>query len=383
MKGARGWVIAASLSLAIAGAAYLFQPPKDSPEHSSTSDAPNGTSAAVLFAQAMGHATIEVEGTFNPPPATGLMFVFTPTSPYTSDEADQTARWVRGGGVLVYASEQGDPELDRALGVSRLADYADSSTAIATPLLAGVTKVAGSGFSIPLDPAADQVTILRSRGQFALGYRQSFGVGTVVVLADPLVLCNGYLEKQDNGRLLADLLGTVGAGAPVAFDEFHHGLTVSDLSPQSWVLTPWGAALLWLLVAVFAGLLLRGRGFGPLIRRPAEVARADVEWAVAVGELLRRSGARAVTLGLLATASERAVAARTGIPMQPRERFWSALWARAPEIAGELAEAENALYGSSGRDAELLKVARRLHDVAYPVSMARRPDRPTESKEVR
>jgi hypothetical protein len=236
---------------------------------------------------------------------------------------------------------------------------------------------------MPLDPAPEQVAILRSSGGFATGYISSLGSGTVVVFADPLVLCNGYLEKLDNGRMLADLLGTVGGGATVAFDEYHHGLIFSDLSPQAWMLTSWGAGILWLLVAVFVGLLLRGRGFGPVIPRPAEVARADVEWAVAVGELLRRSGARAVTLGLLATASERAVASRTGLPLKPRERFWNALWIRAPDLAGELAEAENSLYRSAGGDAELLNAAQRLHDVAYPVSPERRTLRPTESKEAK
>jgi hypothetical protein len=203
------------------------------------------------------------------------------------------------------------------------------------------------------------------------------------VLADPLVLSNGNLDKLDNGRLLADLLGTVSAGATVAVDEYHHGLTFNDLVPQAWVLTPWGAALLWLLVAIFAGLILRGRRFGPLVPRQAEAARTDVEWAVAVGELLRRSGARAVTLGLLATASERAVAARTGLPLQPRERFWNALWARAPKLAGELAEAEHALSGSEGGEAELLKAAQRLHDVAYPISPDPRKSRSTAPKEAR
>jgi hypothetical protein len=383
MRGARGWVLAAVLSLGIAAAAYLFQPQQDSPEHSSTSDAANGTSAVVLFAQAMGHPTVEVAGSFTPPSPDGVLFVFTPTSPYTSDEADQTAAWVRSGGVLIYASEKGDPELDRAFGVSRSTGFAQSSTLTATPVLVGVTHVAGGSVVAPLNPAPAQVPILRSDDGFAFGYLDSFGGGTVVVLADPLVLCNGYLDKQDNGRLLADLLGTVGAGAAVAFDEYHHGITLSDLSPQAWVLTPWGAALLWLLVAAFVGLLLRGRGFGPLIPRPAEAARADVEWAVAVGELLRRSGGRAVTLGLLATASERAVAARTGLPLQPRERFWNALWIRAPELAGELAEAEHALYGSTGGDADLLKAAQRLHQVAYPVSPERRKLRPNASKEAR
>ena len=55
------------------------------------------------------------------------------------------------------------------------------------------------------------------------------------------------------------------------------------------------SGLLWLLVAVFVGLVLRGRSFGPLMLRPPDVARTDVEWAVAVGQLLRRSSARSIT----------------------------------------------------------------------------------------
>jgi hypothetical protein len=125
-------------------------------------------------------------------------------------------------------------------------------------------------------------------------------------------------------------------------------------------------------VAVFVGLVLRGRSFGPLIRRPAEAARTDVEWAVAVGQLLRRSSARAVTLGLLAMATERSVATQTGIPLQPRERFWNALWVRVPGLAADLAEAENALHDSAASEADLLKAAQRLHRIAHPAPAGKR-----------
>jgi hypothetical protein len=371
MKNLRGWVIAFVLALLIGGVAYLGQPKQDSPEHSSNSDAANGTSAARLFAQAMGHPTSQVEGTFSPP-QNGLMFVFTPTSPYSADDADQTANWVRQGGVLVYASEQGDSQLDRAFSVTRLSGFASSQTEFANPVLDGVTTVSGGDVAIPFLASPTQVPILRSNDGIPLGYIQKLGSGTVVVLADPLVLCNAYLDKADNGRLLSDLLGLVGPSSAVGFDEYHHGLILSDLAPQAWVTTPWGAAILWFLVAVFVGLLLRGRRFGPLMQSAGQEARADAEWAVAVGELLRRSGARALTLGMLATASERAVAVRTGLPAQPRDRFWNALYARAPELAGELAEAERALYGSAGGDAELLRAAQRLHGLAYPPALERR-----------
>jgi hypothetical protein len=95
-----------------------------------------------------------------------------------------------------------------------------------------------------------------------------------------------------------------------------------------------------------------------------------VEWAVAVGQLLRRSSARALTLGLLASATERAVSVQTGIPLQPRERFWTALWVRVPQLAAELAEAENVIYASAAGEADLLKAAQRLHEIARPVPPA-------------
>jgi hypothetical protein len=372
MRNLRGWVLALALALLIAAVAYLGQPKQDSPEHSSNSDAANGASAARLFAEAMGHPTSQIEGTFALPSAHGLMFVFTPTSPFSADDANQAASWVRQGGVLVYASEQGDPQLDRAFSVTRYGGSIGSRAEYANPALDGVTTVAGGDFASPFDVSAQQVAVLRSRGGLPLASIQKFGTGTIVVLADPLVLCNGYLDKADNGRLLSDLLGLVDGGAAVGFDEYHHGVILNDFAPQAWVATPWGAAILWFLVAVFVGLLLRGRRFGPLIPRPAETVRADAEWAVAVGELLRRSGARALTLGMLASASERAVAQRTGLPAQPRDRFWNALYSRAPELAAELAEAERALYGTADGDADMLNAAQRLHRIAYPPAPERR-----------
>jgi hypothetical protein len=368
LRSARGWVLAALAAILIAAAAYAAQPSSDSPEHSSNSDAANGTSAARLFAEAMGHPVSQIAGTFTLPAPFGMMFVFTPTSAYTSDEAQRTLQWVRSGGILVYASEHGDAELDQALGVIRLSGVAVVTTEVGNPVVEGVNRVSGAGLVTPFDASSNQAPVLRTQSGRVTGYLQRIGLGRVMVMADPLVLCNGYLDKVDNGRLLADLLGIADPGAEVGFDEYHHGLVLSDYGPQAWVKTPWGAALLWMLIAIFTGLVLRGRSFGPLIPRPPEAARSDVEWSVAVGQLLRRSRARALTLGLLTAATERAVASRTGLPLQPRERFWNALRMRAPAVAEELAESEKALQSPLVSDRDLLAAARRLHHVAYPVT---------------
>jgi len=366
VKGARGWIVLAAVAILIAAAAYLFQPRDDSPEHSTNSDASNGASALVLFAQAMGYTTDQLGNGFDTPGPFGLMFVFTPTSPYTADEANSLLQWVRSGGTVVYAAEDGDPELDGALGVKRYGIDVPGAPYSAPPVFSGVAHVAGAGQVAPLEPSPSQVVILRTGDGFAAGYTERIGIGRAIVLADPLVLCNGYLEKDDNGAFVADVLGQASAGTTVTFDEYHHGVTFSDFAPQSWVLTPWGAALLWLLVAVFFSLLLRGRRFGPLVEQPAELARSDAEWSAAVGQLLRRSSARSVTLGLLATATERAVASRTGLSVQPRERFWNALWMRAPAIAAQLAEVEQGLHAAAAGERSLLETARRLHRIAYP-----------------
>src|SRR5881296_2777866 len=371
MKRIRGWIIPVAVAALIAAAAYLAQPNNGSPEHSTNSDAANGASAALLFAQAMGHPTSQITGDFTTPASSSIMFVFSPTSPYTGEEAARIHDWVRDlGGILIYASEQGDPQLDQAFGVIRFSDdgYAAGDYAADPGVLAGVAGVAGSDSIKPLEPAPGQVAILRTAYGLVAGYVQRLGAGQVVVLADPLVLCNGYLEEADNGRLLADLLG-VDAGAAVAFDEYHHGLTIGAFARLA---TSWGAAIMWLLVAVFFGLLLRGRRFGPLVGRAPETVRSDVEWSVAVGQLLRRSSARRVTLGLLAGATERAVALHTGLPVQPRERFWNALWVRAPEVARELAEVENSLDTSSASEHDVLTAARRLHEIAHPAATRRK-----------
>src|SRR5260370_26278415 len=111
----------------------------------------------------MGHPTSQIEGSFTMPSARGLMFVFTPTSPFSSDDANQAANWVRLGGVLVYPSEQGDPELDRALAVTRINGLVSGSTEVPNPGLDGGTTVSGGDTAMPFDVPSVPVPVLRSR----------------------------------------------------------------------------------------------------------------------------------------------------------------------------------------------------------------------------
>ena len=120
---------------------------------------------------------------------------------------------------MIYASEEGDPELDRAFDVSRFDGVARGDEYGATPAVTGVATVAGGASVLPIDPDPEQATFLRTPDGYSAGFVQRVGRGRVVVLADPLVLCNGYLEKADNGILLADLLSGAVPCAAVTFDE--------------------------------------------------------------------------------------------------------------------------------------------------------------------
>jgi len=368
MRDVRGWLVLAGLAAVVAVLLALGSNPQGSPEHSTNSDAKNGASAVRYVAQSLGHGGEQIGGSFDLGKA-GLLFVFSPTSPFTGYEAQQLHDWVSGGGVLVYASETGDDQVDSAFGVRRSNNPTMARGASGVEPLAGVGELNGGDFVYPLALTTNQVAIVRDRSGLALGYIENIGAGRAVVLADPLELCNGYLDQDANARMLVDLIALAPPGANVAFDEYHHGFTVGDVTPRAWLLTPWGAGLAWLVIAVFAGLILRGRGFGPRVPLEAGGARAAGEWTSAVGALLHRAGGSRVTLDVLATATQRAVATRLGIPLEPHERMQAALEQRAPQLATALAVAERAVAtAAAARDADLLDTARRLHHIAYPLS---------------
>lgn len=336
----------------------------DSPEHRTDSDAANGASALVQLAGALGHPTTTMGDDFRPDLGMGVLFVLSPTVGFSRDDASRVMDYVSGGGVLVYAAEQGDPQLDLTLKLARERTISGGDGTGTGPMLTGVSHVSGSITAQPFDAAPDQVIVLRSSGGQPLAVEQLVGRGRVVALADPLPLCNGHLEEADNWRLAADLVSLAPAGARVAFDEYHHG-SAGVVSPLTgWLSTAWGAATAWAVLVAFVGLMLRGRAFGPLLELPGTARRSSAEHVAAVGTLLERSKATGTTGGLLAAATRRALAARHGLVLGPG--FEASLRRRAPADAEALERAETELAQPGAGDAALVEAARRLHHLAYP-----------------
>jgi hypothetical protein len=362
----RVWAIVA-LVVAIGVAFWLRGPSTgDSPEHRSDSDAANGTSALPRLATALGRQASTLGSSFDLTSGPAELFVFTPTRGFSPDDGQRLERWVRGGGVLVYAAETGDVGLDFRLGVQRRDLPVSGEATGAGPMLAGVARVRGGDAVRPLVLDTGGVGLLRSADGAVLGYEELVGRGRLIVLADPLPLCNGYLETVDNGRLASDLISLAPAGGEVAFDEYHHARPGSvQGSPLTGLLsTSWGAGMSWAVVAVFVGLILRGRAFGPRVRIFRTGDRSSAEHVAAVGRMLERTRAAAMTGQLLAVATRRSLAARHGL-RGAGPALEAALAVRAPAEAAELAQAEAELRANPG-EGSLASAAGRLHRLAYP-----------------
>jgi hypothetical protein len=158
------------------------------------------------------------------------------------------------------------------------------------------------------------------------------------------------------------------AGGRVWFDEFHHGAAATASPETAWMTTPWGMALVAIVVIVFSGLALRGRAFGPRIPLRGREDRSTAEYAEAVGSLLHRTGAWRVTLEALLSATRRAVAQRVGLGGDvPSDRLNATIAQRAPAAAEQLERAERELDVASFSEVDVLRMARQLHDLAYPL----------------
>jgi hypothetical protein len=292
------------------------------------------------------------------------------------DEAQKITGWVGRGGVVVYAAEQGDPSLDQQFAVKRLVQQPRSSGAIraTAPILNGVSEVSGALASSALDPSPTQVPLLRNAAGVVATMARS-GRGQIVILSDPLILCNGYLGLRDNGRLAADLIALTPPGGSVLFDEYHHGV-IAGSPLTGWLGTAWGGALAWAVVVIFFGLALRGRAFGPRILLAQAGDRSSAEYARAVGSLLRRSGGRRVTMYELVRVTRRSLAAQLGIGGDPQSADFPAVVAeRSPTTAAALREAERRAAQASN-DADMVAAAGALHAIAYPpLPPSRRRDR--------
>jgi hypothetical protein len=363
----RPWLLLVAL-LVVAGILITLraQQGEDPSWHSSRSDGPQGTSALVLYAAALGRPASTVEKGFDLPAPPATVFVFDPFTGYSAADAGRLKAWVERGGTLVYADEELDARLAQAFGIRKSRGITPSNGTPAVPVFDGVRKIGSNTFVSPLVVGPDQTAVFQNGGA-ALALVAAAGSGRLVVLADPAVLANGFLGQDDNWRLAAELIE---AAPAVAIDEFHHDL--GNVSGESdWSRQPLGIGLLWAFIAIFAGVALRNRQFGPRVFPGATGERSSAEHVQAVGRLLSRFGARRLALDMALWATRRALLERTGIARDATpEKLAEVLERTSPEVAREWALAQRDAYQAaiSGSDGLLTRAASRLHALAYPMT---------------
>lgn len=305
---------------------------------------------------ALGRPARILEASFTPSPSLGELIVLSPICPFTAGQARQVLGYLEGGGVLVYAAEHGDPELDRVLGVQRPPEEVTGLGTGVASRLPGVGQVVGAPLVVPLLLGAGQLALVRNAQGAVLAMEEVLGRGRAVVLADPLPLCNGYLEQGSNWRLAAGLLALAPRGRAVAFDEYHHQQLLASSPAMAWLSAPWVAGLIWAVLAAFISLTLHGRAFGPRLELPGVAPRSSSEYVAAVGRLLRRSRAGPEVASVLVETTRRRLAARWGLG--------PGLEGLAPAEAAELAAAQRELARPT--EASLLSGAIRLQRLARP-----------------
>jgi hypothetical protein len=211
--------------------------------------------------------------------------------------------WVDAGGTLVVA---GDSVLTNLVfetyGFQRVflsrpaPPLAAQNPLMGSPPLTDPAPVAAV-FSLA-SQRTDFVTHLADEGRpVVVSFAQ--GRGRVILASAAYPFSNRGLKEQANARLTLNLVSLAVRRDAVWFDDWHHGVQGTVvIGPEQWLRrTPAGHALVFVTLAVFAGLILQGRAFGRAVPLPHEIRRrGPLEHVTAVANLNRKAGHRGEVL---------------------------------------------------------------------------------------
>ncbi|MEP7198847.1 MAG: DUF4350 domain-containing protein [Chloroflexota bacterium] len=275
--------------------------------YSTRSALPNGTLALTMWLEAMGFRTQRLTGdVFALPAEASALFVFPPRDEFTNDEAQIVLRWVERGNTLFVAQSgllNANNKLNGAL-KAKLQPNSFVSTATPAQPLNGLapTSTVQVRTAWALDMQRDDFVPYLGEGDKWLLVGWTQGKGKVYLTSAPNLFTNDGLRDDDNATLVRALLRAVPRGSLVALDEFHLTPAIARSgcaeSLQSLLYcTPWGWAILFSFVAVFAFLVINGQRFGRVVPLPTEIARRNpAEYVLSMAQLFRRAGKRQMVM---------------------------------------------------------------------------------------
>ncbi|MGC9961008.1 MAG: DUF4350 domain-containing protein [Acidimicrobiales bacterium] len=285
--------VAAVIFLYFAGSLVggIYQPPTTTPTGSSSSlDAtPTGAEALARLLAAEHHSVRSLTEPLSQAslPTDGTLFVLDPAGALTP-AAPALERYLYAGGHVVLGGQVPASVLRALLGTAAVPVWLPAPSGAAHPVVQtdavrGVSTVLGGpdgSFSVRSAPG---LTILLRGPGGVLALGTTVGRGTLVLLASSAPLQNALLAGADDAAFALDLAAP--ASAPVAFDEYDHGLGRAGTGLAG-LPAHWKAGLVLVLLAALVWMWSAARRFGPPQQAERELIPPRVAHVDAMAALL-------------------------------------------------------------------------------------------------
>jgi len=280
---------------------------RDIPQTTYSADE-DGALALHSWLNAVGYRAQRIENiaTFAMDDDVRLAFILNPIESIAKDDAEKILRWVERGNTLVLADDWVffSMPLMNALRVDirNMDDFIALANVVQPVQGLATEQVRVQASQIIQTAREDAVVVLRANNQPVL-ITFTHGKGKVWVSSTPYLFSNASLQDDANAAFVLSLVNHVPRNSVIAFDEFHHGyrsaLDQRELSTLNALLfqTPWGWALIFAFVVIFAYLIISGQRFGRVMPLTQAIERrSPAEYVSAVAHLLRRAGKRVFIL---------------------------------------------------------------------------------------
>ena len=332
MKGSRvEWFVLAVTLAVLAGASALVGDRAAGDEREASADRStynaqgSGSKGVYLWLEALGVRVRRWERPLqNLPPEATLLWILGPILPLEGSELEALDEWVRAGGVLVLADDAvggavpgvwaGAPALRFGLRPRPGGGPATLRPAFPSRYTEGVKAIQAEGrVRFQRQTPEGWAPLFADAGGDVIAIRR-LGRGTLMAIADPGLFSNARLETAGHARLVLNIVQAHAGRGSVLVDEYHHGRGHSVAfarylrgTPVPWMLAQ--AALGFLALA-----LARGTRFGAPVPSAAPRRAVSLEYAVALGDLYQRAGARRLAAEALAGSFRQGLVEALGAP---------------------------------------------------------------------
>jgi len=302
------------LGLAIVGVIALMEtaPATDFPG-SSSSAKPDGTLALYSWLGSSGYHVMRTSdrglGLGSVALARATLLVVAPYTDVPDDQAAAIDRWVSAGGQAVLATDGSYGRIPLArLGIQVVPTPLERVDVV-QPLFRSpsVSHLAGGAAAAATDLPPAAVGAVSAGGAIVMAVPR--GAGRFWVVAAPGLLDNAHIGREDNRKLLLNMVGPV--GRTVVFDEFTAPPAAGSATFNWLTDSAWGVAVLLALTLVLLYRWLSGVRLGPAVVPLRADWRPASEYAVSMAGLMRRAGKRGDILGQYQQMLRRAMEGRS------------------------------------------------------------------------